>query len=111
MATRFDVLDYCAGDALSLTINVEDDCGNVLDITGATISWTLTQLNGFILGSSALLTKSVSSGITITDATNGALIVSITNSDAIAPGVYIQKLHVASGSTSYTYEVGTFLAR
>lgn len=67
-----------SGDDLILKIAVTDaDAGGFKNLTGAAVIWRASRK----IGSSALISKSVGSGITITDAVNGELEVELVPTD------------------------------
>lgn len=57
-----------SGDSKKLRFTVIDDAGAAKNLTGAAIVWKAAKTAG---SSTALITKSVGSGITITDPTGG----------------------------------------
>lgn len=65
-------------DSLLLNVAVTDASNNPVDITGATIEWVL-QYN--VASVSELVKKTTSSGITITDATNGKFQIELDSTD------------------------------
>lgn len=67
-----------AGDSKTLEVTVKDADGVVVDITGATIRWSLARS---VNSTPALLQKAVGSGITITDGPNGRFDVALANAD------------------------------
>lgn len=97
------------GDDRDLTFTVVDEAAAAVDITGATLTWVLANQDPKITGSpaprgSALVTKTVGSGITITDAVAGEGTVSILPADTTglkAPASYYYELQVVlSGKTT-----------
>lgn len=76
-----DVTDYHAGDARDLPVTVEHPDGTAKDISNGTAEWLLKDAASDT-DANALLTKTTTDGgITITDAANGKLEVSIETGD------------------------------
>jgi hypothetical protein len=91
------------GDDKSLRVSVTDADGAVVAITSATISWKVTRS----LRSTAVLTKTTSSGISITSGSGGIFTISIDPADtaSLTPGDYYHEAQVTfSGG-----DVGTVL--
>jgi len=66
------------GDDIELTINVVDENGDALDLTGITAAaFKLKET----LSGSVVLTKTLGSGVTVTDAAEGELKVVLTNAE------------------------------
>ena len=78
-----------SGDTKILNITAQTSTGTALNLNGATITWQLFPLGG----GTALVTKSIGSGITVTDASNGVFQVKIDPADT------------ASLAGSYNHEV------
>ncbi len=66
-------IEFVSGDSKRLVVSVTDDNDTAVDLTGAVISW---QLARSVYGS-AEISKSVGSGIAITDAVNGEFTVTL----------------------------------
>lgn len=92
MRTGQDV-DMIAGDTRNLNITVYDeDNGGNKNIANATIKWVLYDE----AAESAVLTKTLASGITITSGLLGQFTVSLTpaNTVSLTPGVYYHEVEV-----------------
>ena len=66
-----------SGDTKILSITAQTSTGTALNLNGAVITWQLFPLGG----GTALLTKTIGGGITITDASNGVFQVKIDPAD------------------------------
>ena len=86
MAVKSDLLqDFFRGDDIQLTLNVTDPDGVVVDITGATIVFTLKADPELDPDSSALIQQTAA----LTDPTNGVALIMVPNGDTdITPGNY-----------------------
>lgn len=69
--------EWTSGDDLPFEIEVTDQNDVAEDLTGASITWAMARRPT----SSILLTKTVGSGITITDAVNGLFLVKLDAAD------------------------------
>lgn len=69
-----------AGDNAILNYAITDESGNPLDLSGSTLTYTISARDGF----PALVTKTTGSGIVVTDAVGGLLAVSLSSSDTTA---------------------------
>lgn len=85
------------GEDRIFQFTVKDANSATIDITGWAITW---ELRASTDAASALLSKSVGSGINLTDPTNGVLEVHINRADTwsgtaavIQPGRYVHALH------------------
>lgn len=101
---------------IELRFTVTDEAGAAVNLTSATIKW---QLKAGI-GETALITKTTSSGITITDAAAGKFTVDIANEDTagLDPGTYKHEAVVVDSSgeavtltSSNPLTIGTFVLR
>ncbi len=100
--------DMHRGDARVITFTVVDDQDAVVDITTATLLWVFSKQDTESaepqpLGA-VLVTKSIGSGITVTDAVNGEGEVALDSADTVArlaPLDYHQELQITlSGKPS-----------
>lgn len=92
-----------SGDNLDITYNIQDENGDVLTLTGASLSWT--ALNG----SSTVISKSSPSlGATITSAADGQITVSLDPADTSSlKGTYQLDAEITDSSSDvYTFEDG-----
>ena len=74
MATDFTMF---AGDDKTLTVTVLDPDGDAVNITAATIKWQCARS----LGKASAISKTTSSGITITSASGGIFTVALEDTD------------------------------
>lgn len=102
MATNFVMT---AGDSKTLVVTVRNADGDAVNITGATIKWQAARS----YGKASVITKSTSSGISITDGTNGVFTVTLNTSDTDSlSGIYHHEAELtATDSTKSTVLVGT----
>jgi hypothetical protein len=85
-----------AGDTASITITVKDEAGVVVNIAGAAIEWCLRQN---LQADTKAVTKTVGSGITITDGPAGKFVVTLTVADTEdLSGLYYHEAVVTLGS-------------
>jgi hypothetical protein len=98
------MIEITAGDNRDLVYTIVDENDNVINLTGGSITWT-----AYVSGTStAVITKSTSSGIALTDPTNGVATVSLEPADTTSlKGTYIlDGQFTDSGSDVYTFEKG-----
>ena len=109
MAVQNPTFDIFSGDTKRLNYTVKDVNGAVIDITTATFKWGLSKLpqDAAAVGNvepqgDALLTKTLSSGITLTAPTLGQLRVDLDAADTTAlKGEFYNELEmVLAGATS-----------
>jgi hypothetical protein len=103
--TREDqhVRDYYSGDSLDLVVTVKNDDGDVVDISGADATWVLAPSEG----RPSVVEKTTGSGISLTDAANGEVTISIDPSDTEnKEGLYYHELQI----TDDTGNVSTALS-
>lgn len=82
--------NFVQGNDITLEFTVTDEDGAALDITGATVKWSLKRA----IGETADLTKQTGgSGITLTDADGGVFEVELTDTDTAA--LYGEYVHEA----------------
>jgi hypothetical protein len=110
MALQVD-FTMVAGDTKTIVFNVKDSGGAALDLTGATIRWGLCAYAASgAIAEAALLTKSVGSGITVTDAAGGVCQVALSAANTTATprmsGRYYHELEVTSGGVVSTVHRG-----
>lgn len=111
MGSRVDIAagDYFSGDNLDIlfTVSDGDNPGNPKDLTGASIDWVLAKQQG----KAPLITKSIGSGVTITDAANGKGTVSIQQADTenLKGDTYWHELQVTVGGKRSTSMYGDFI--
>lgn len=102
---------FFLGEAKNLVITCyQQDGKTALDLTGQALSWMLkASLND--PDASALVTKTTSAGITLTDPTNGVCTVTLAAADTVDldPGTYHHELKRTSPSSVLTY--GTCVLR
>ena len=91
MTTDFEIY---AGDDKLIEVAVLDKVGDPVSISGATIRWRASRS----FGKAVAISKSTSSGISITDAANGEFQVTLTPSDtASLKGPYFHEAEVEFG--------------
>lgn len=97
-----DTLEFVAGDTWEIDALMLDADGNPFDLTGAGIVWTLNDTRGRV----NYLTRSVGSGVTITDAPGGRCTISVSPalSAAIIPGTYRDQCRVTAAGGSVSVE-------
>jgi len=93
--------EFIKGQDKSLTVAVVDDAGAAVNIAGAAIAWVLAT----DLGGTTLVSKSVGSGITITNGPGGIFTVSLAeaDTDALDNGWYYHEAQVEDTSGNKTY--------
>lgn len=109
--TAINITDYRAGDSLVLRITVRDHLRQVVDLTDASARWGIArkQLNGAF--ETALITKTVGDGITITDAAAGVLSITLNEGDFTERGEFVHELEVVLASgISQTVASGRFVS-
>lgn len=102
MTTNFSMT---AGDHKTLIVDVVDQSGAAVVITGATIAWRAARS----LGKSAVISKTTSSGITITDGPGGEFSVTLSPSDtnSLVGNYYHEAQVTLSAGTILTVLTGT----
>jgi len=89
------------GQELTLEVTVQDANGTAIDITGATLTWTMVLHPG----ATAKITKTTTSGITLTDPTNGRADIALAETDTDTLDVDSYYYHdlkmVSGGATTY----------
>jgi len=97
--------EWFSGDDYLIEFTVTDEDGAAVDLTNASATWSMARRNT----SSALLTKTLGSGINVTDAVNGVLQVSLDAADGASfEGDYYHELEVTlSGGAKRTVAYGT----
>lgn len=93
VAQNFDMI---AGDTLNLNVTVYDENGVNKDIANSTIKWVLYDE----ATDTAVLTKTTSSDIAITNGLYGQFTVPLSpaNTVSVAPGVYYHEAEVTDSS-------------
>ena len=82
-----------SGDSKVITVTVTDADGAAVNLTGATISYVIFD------DGSATITKTVGSGITVTDAAAGTFTITLAASDtASLAGAYYHECQVTDSS-------------
>lgn len=95
---------FIAGDDAILDVVVYDEEGNVFDLTGATITYTIREY----ADSAAEITKTTGSGITITDGQNGEFEINLDSSDTEdLYGKYVHRCTVEKGGDMVHVFIGT----
>lgn len=105
--TEYDQdVEMTQGNDRTIEITVKDEAGVVVDITNASITWGFVERGG---DGTILATKTVDSGITITDAVHGVFEVALEPADtAEFYGDYIHEVEVVDQYNHvFTATVGT----
>ena len=90
-----DILIY-SGDDKVITVTVYDNDDAIVDITGVTITWQLSQN----VSSAALITKTVGSGITLSDPTSGVFTITLDPADTNSlSGRYYHECEITDSSS------------
>jgi hypothetical protein len=90
-------LSFYAGDSKNLIVTVLDENNSPITLTGSSIKWVLISQNSIILS------KTVSSGITITNAVQGQFKITLTTVDTknlIGTYQHFVRVTTADGSSS-----------
>lgn len=103
--------DMHSGDSRDLEITVVDENDAAVDVSAATMTWELSKLDssGTLPAprGAALVTKTVGSGITITDGPNGELTVALDPADtADLRGDHYHELQIVTGGKTSTVLFG-----
>lgn len=120
LGTEYDLVIH-RGDDRQITGVIVDSNGNTVDITGAALTYVITALDDAATvtqpkGSAptALVTKTVGSGIVLTDAANGAIRIDLGPGDTSgrkAPDDYYHELQIVLGGFTTTVMWGKFTLR
>ncbi len=97
-----------AGDAKNLNVTALDDDGGALNLTGGTLTWILRQ---DARSGPVLLTKTIGSGITVTNAAGGLFTVALVEADTqdLAGSYYHECVFEDSGGNPSTILTGNFI--
>lgn len=96
--------DMVSGDTKIVEIEVLDEAGDVVNITGATITWVLCRSRN---NPTPLITKTTSAGITITQPLSGIFqVLLVPNDTANLSGIYLHEAEVVVGGNTYTVTNG-----
>lgn len=105
--SRIDLGTFYQGDTVQLNFVVQDEDGNAVDLTNATVKWGLAATSAI---ATPVLTKTSDDDITITDAEAGECSVLIDQGDLDDDGAFYHELEVTlAGGESYTYAQGNVL--
>lgn len=97
--------DLVQGDTLSFMVNLTDDAGDPIDITGTTADMEIKRADDTLV-----LALTVGAGITFTDAGNGQMTIAVDASDTAAfdpEYIYRYDLQWTNGTTVRTLAWGT----
>jgi hypothetical protein len=107
------------GDSRTLTFGpVRDESGVVVDLTGVTITWEMGRFAVYSKAGvltaprSPLVTKTIGSGVTVTDAVGGLFQVTLASTDTktLAPDDYYHEAEITeAGGAVYTTTEGRFV--
>lgn len=112
--SRFDILDYQAGRSLAIDFTCKDEVGDPIDLTDATIRWSIGKLGRRVNSCDRLLTKSSDDEdqIEILDAEAGQITVYIAAGDFKRAGEFTHELEVVlSSGESLTVTQGRFRSK
>ena len=100
---------FIAGDTRTIRATVEQSPGVPFNLTGASIKWQMFAMSGGTFTGSPIISKSVGSGITITDAGAGIFHISLLSADTTGlAGTYYHESEVTlPGSIVHTVFTGT----
>ena len=92
MTKKAQNVEFVAGDHCDINVAVTGRAAVIKDLAGATIKWVLYD----DANSALLLTKTTTSGITITAAGSGLFTVALLPADtvSIAPGLYYHECEI-----------------
>lgn len=97
MATTDQNATIYAGDDVDINVAVTDPAtGDPKNLTGATVQWAMfKEYKGTVV-----VTKDTDDGVTITDAANGELTISLDAADTedVRPDIYAHEVEVTDGS-------------
>ena len=106
MTTTAQDFTMYAGDTNTITVTVTDSAGAVVNITGATITWKLLEEQGGTIA----LTKTVGSGIIITNGAGGIFTIALAATDtaSLLAGAYYHEAELTDTSSNVsTILIGT----
>lgn len=114
LGTEVDITLH-RGDDRQITATVKDEAGVVVDITAATMTWSVTALDGTLSPSQSknattlFTAKTVGAGIVYTDAANGAIRIDLDSANTAglkAPKEYYHELQMVIGAFTTTIMFG-----
>lgn len=100
---------FIAGDTRTVQATVEQSAGAPFNLTGAAIKWQVFAMSGGTFTGSPIISKSVGSGITITNAAGGIFQISLASADTTGlAGTYYHEAEVTMpGGIVHTALTGT----
>lgn len=102
---REDV-EMFSGETKEIEVHVVDDAGNDVNLTGYSISWILSRY----YGGTAVITKTVGSGITVTDAAHGLFKITVTATESAGyAGQYVHRALIDLSGVKAMVLAGTFV--
>lgn len=105
-----NITDYVAGDSLVLEYTIRAKGGGIPDLTGATFKYGVAPVARRVRGST-LFTKTLGSGIAVTDLASATVRVTVNKGDIPDAGEYYHELEVTlANSESYTPMGGQIMA-
>jgi len=117
LGTEVDILIH-RGDDRAITATIVDEAGVAVDITGATMTWTVVNIDPNLSpsqpkkGAVALFAaKTVGSGITILTPTSGTIQIVLDSDDTVglaAPKEYYHELQMVLATLTTTIMYGKF---
>lgn len=99
---------FMSGDSRVIQATIQGPTGDPYNITGATITWALYAWTGSAFTGNALVTKTVGSGIAITNGAGGIFEVTLAPADSSAlAGTYYHEAQLTLGGVVHTVFTGT----
>ena len=111
-------LEIHRGDDRQITGTVVDENDDAVNITGATLTYVITDQDPSAnyaqpkKGATALVTKTVGSGIVLTDAVNGDIRIDLGSGDTVtftAPKTYYHEIQIVLSSLTTTIMYGNIV--
>ena len=97
-----NIFDYVAGDSLDIDFTVLTASGSVQNLTDCTAKWGVAKRISTMQFGPVLVTKTIGTGITVTNAALGTLKVSVSKGELTAVGDLIHELEVTLPSGAST---------
>lgn len=100
---------WMSGDSRIIQCTVQGPTGDAYPLTGAAIKWQAFLASGGGFTGSAIITKTVGSGIVITNAVGGVFQITVNPADTESlAGTYYHEAEVTIGSVVHTVFTGLF---
>ena len=93
MAETKQNFEVYAGDDKEVTITVRDENSEILNLTGYTLNWVMSDED-----EDAILTKTLSDGLSVATPSNGQVLLTLVPADTedLEPGIYHHELEITS---------------